>query len=136
MVKWSIWAVLAIFAAWSILDFLLHGVLLRSTYEATAPLWRPGNQINRPLVLLVTLVLIASFVLIYGLLVEPKCLTSGLRFGALVGLITGVASGFGTFLHMPIPLALAWSWFLGGWIKAFVAGALVGALMRPADPEA
>jgi hypothetical protein len=31
---------------------------------------------------------------------------------------------------MPIPLILAWGWFLGGWIKAITAGAIVGALIK------
>lgn len=130
MVKQTIWAGLAIFVAWTILDFVLHGLLLRSTCEATASLWRPLNELNQALIFLVTLVLIACFVLIYALLVGPKLLTRGLRYGALFGLATGIAAGFGTYIHMPIPLALAWSWFLGGWIKAIAAGAMVGALVK------
>jgi len=131
MIKRGLGAVLAILLAWMMLDTLLHGWLLRSTYEASASLWRPMDQVSTPLVLAVTVVLIVCFVLIYGLFVQPKSLLTGLRFGALLGLAMGVASGFGTYIHMPIPLILAWSWFLGGWLKAVVAGAIVGLLMKP-----
>ena len=130
MAKQIIWAVLAILVAWSILDFLLHRLLLRSTYEATALLWRPIDQMNIPLVYVVMLTLIISFVLIYGFLVEPKSLASGVKFGVLFGLAISISAGFGTYLHMPIPLRLAWSWFLGGWIKAIMAGAIVGVLIK------
>jgi len=39
--KRAILAVVGVFIAWSMLDFLIHGLLLQSTYEATANLWRP-----------------------------------------------------------------------------------------------
>jgi hypothetical protein len=131
MTKRFVLAILAILMAWAVLDFVLHGWLLRSIYEATPQLWRPMDQMSVPLIYTVTLVLIVCFVLIYDLLVEPKSLATGIRFGALFGLVMGVASGFGTYVHMPIPLTLAWAWFVGGWIKGIVAGAIVGALVRP-----
>ncbi len=130
MVKRTIWAVVAVFIAWSILDFILHGLLLRSTYEATANLWRPMDQMNMSLMYFVTLVFTSCFVLIYGLLVGQKSLASGIRFGALFGLATGFSMGFGSYIYMPIPLTLAWSWFFGSWIEAITAGAIVGAIMK------
>ena len=130
MVIRTIWAVLAIFIAWSILDFFLHRLLLRGPYEATAHLWRPANEMNLPLIYFVMVVLIVCFALIYGLLVKEKSLASGIRFGALFGLAISVSVGFGTYIHMPIPLTLAWGWFFGGWIKAIAAGAFVGALIK------
>jgi hypothetical protein len=130
MAKRIIWAVVAVFIAWSILDFILHGLLLRSTYEATANLWRPMDQMNMPLMYFVTLVFTVCFVLIYGLLVGQKSLASGIRFGALFGLATGISMGFGSYSYMPIPLTLAWSWFVGSWIEAITAGAIVGAIMK------
>jgi hypothetical protein len=130
MVKRTIWAVVAVFIAWSILSFILHGLLLRSTYEATANLWRPMDQMNMPLLYFVTLVFTVCFVLIYGLLVGQKSLASGIRFGALFGLATGILMGFGSYIYMPIPLTLAWSWFFGSWIEAITAGAIVGAIMK------
>lgn len=130
MSKRTIWAVVAVFIAWSILDFLLHGLILRSTYEATASMWRPMDQINLPLMYFVTLVFTVCFVLIYGLLVGRKSLASGILFGALFGLATGISMGFGSYSFMPMPVTLAWSWFLGSWIEAIAAGAIVGAIMK------
>ena len=130
MAKKLILAVVAVFIAWSILDFIFHGLLLRSTYEATANLWRPMDQMNMLLMYFVTLVFTVCFVLIYGLLVGQKSLASGIRFGALFGLATGISMGFGSYSYMPIPLTLAWSWFLGSWLEAIVAGAIVGAIVK------
>jgi len=130
MLKRTIWAVVAVFIAWSILDFILHGLILRSTYEATASMWRPMDQINLPLMYFVTLVFTVCFVLIYGLLVGRKSLASGILFGALFGLATGISMGFGSYTYLPIPLTLAWSWFFGSWVEAIAAGAIVGAIMK------
>jgi hypothetical protein len=130
MLKRTILAVAAVFIAWSGMDFILHGLLLQSTYEATANLWRPMDQMNMPLMYFVTLVFTVCFVLIYGLLVGQKSLVSGIKFGALFGLATGITMGFGSYSYMPIPLTLAWSWFFGSWIKAIAAGAIIGAILR------
>jgi len=130
MAKRTIWAIVTVFIAWSILDFILHGLLLRSTYEATASLWRPMGEMNIPLMYFVTLVFTVCFVLIYGLLVGQKSPASGIRYGALFGLATGISMGFGSYVVMPIPLTLAWSWFLGSFIESITAGAIVGAIMK------
>jgi hypothetical protein len=130
MLKRTILAVAAVFIAWSGMDFILHGLLLQSTYEATVNLWRPMDQMNMPLMYFVTLVFTVCFVLIYGLLVGQKSLVSGIKFGALFGLATGISMGFGSYSYMPIPLTLAWSWFFGSWIKAIAAGAIIGAILR------
>jgi hypothetical protein len=128
--KRTIWAVVAVFIAWSVLDFILHGLLLRSTYEATASLWRPMDQMNIPLMYFVTFIFTVCFVLIYGFLVGQKSLMSGIRYGALFGLASGISMGFGSYCYMPIPLTLAWSWFVGSWIEAIAAGAIVGAIIK------
>ena len=129
--KRTILAVIAVFIAWSILDFVIHGVLLQSTYEATANLWRPMDEMNMPLMYLVTLAYTACFVAIYGLLVREKSFATGIKFGGLFGLAAGISMGFGSYSFMPIPLTLAWSWFFGVLIQSLVAGALMAAILRP-----
>ena len=123
-------AVVAVFIAWSVMDFIIHGLILQSTYQATAQLWRPMDQMNMSLMYVVTLVFTACFVLIYGLMVGQKSIASGVKFGALFGLATGFSMGFGSYSYMPIPSALAWSWFFGTWIEAIAAGAIIGAIIK------
>lgn len=130
MLKRTIFAVVVVFIAWSILDFIIHGMLLKSTYAATASLWRPMGEMNMPLMYLVTLAFTGCFVLIYAYLVGLKSLVSGIKFGVLFGLATGISMGFGSYSFMPIPLTLAWSWFFGSLIEAMVAGAIVGGIIK------
>jgi hypothetical protein len=132
MLKRLLLSGLAILTAWTVLDVLMHRLLLRPVYEESAGLWRPFEQMNVALIYVVTLTLIATFVATYQLLVRPKSLSAGVRLGTFIGLALGISVGFGTYIHMPIPLALAWGWLIGGWLKGIAAGAIVGALV----PEA
>lgn len=128
--KRSLGAGIAILAAWTLIDALTHRVFLAPLYDASASLWRPFEQMSTALIYAVTFVLIGVFVASYRLLVRPKSLGAGLALGAFVGLALGISSGFGTFIHMPIPLPLAWGWFISGWLKGLVAGGIVGAAIK------
>jgi hypothetical protein len=127
--KQSLLAAVGVLMAWMLVDLIAHRFVLAPLYEATASLWRPLDQMNVVLIYTVTVVLIGVFIGIYSLLVRPKSLGAGLVLGALLGLALGISSGFGTFVHMPIPLSLAWGWFAAGWIKGLVAGSIVGAVI-------
>lgn len=127
---------ITILVAWTLLDVLTHRLFLAPIYEASPTLWRPLNQMSVALIYAVTVVLLGVFVGIYSLLVRPKSLRKGLELGAFVGLALGISSGFGTFIHMPIPLSLAWGWFIAGWLKGVVAGGILGAIITDQRPDA
>lgn len=131
MLKRTILAGVAVFLTWSILDFVIHGLLLEPTYQATASLWRPMDEMNMTLLYAVTLATTACFVMLYQHLVTRKSLMAGIQLGALFGLASGISMGFGSYCYMPIPITLAWSWFLGSLVSGVAAGALVGALVKP-----
>ncbi len=133
MLKQTAWAVIAVFITWSVMDFLIHGMLLQSTYQETANLWRPEDQMNMPLMSIVTLIFSIGFVCIYSYLIRPKSLAAGIRYGLLFGIATGVSMGFGSYCYMPIPLSLAISWFFGSLVELTVAGILVGLLVKTLD---
>lgn len=118
-----------ILVAWTVLDLLLHRLLLQPLYAQNPALWRPFDQLNVVLIYLATFTLIAVFVTSYSLFISPKSFITGMSFGTCLGVALGVASGLGTYIHMPIPRALAWGWFLGGCIRGISAGAILGMLI-------
>ncbi len=130
MLKRFLIATVAIFVAWMAVDLALHRFVLGPLYAENPVLWRPAAELNTPLIYGVIFGLIASYFFLFELLVSPKTVKTGLQFGAILGFVIGLSVGFGTYIHMPVPLALAWGWFLGGWIKAVLAGAILGALPR------
>jgi hypothetical protein len=118
-----------ILGAWTVLDLLLHRLLLQPFYAQNPALWRPFDQLNVILIYAATFTIIAVFVTLYSLFIAPKSFGTGISFGACVGLALGVASGGGTYIHIPIPRALAWGWLLGGCLRGITAGAILGALI-------
>lgn len=131
MLRRAMLSVLAVFLVWSVLDFIFHGLLLDPTYQATADLWHPVDETNMVLMYAVTLAAAACFVMLYAHLVTRKSLLAGIKLSVIVGLSSGISVGFGSHSYMPIPLTLAWSWFLEALVSGVVAGALVGTLVKP-----
>jgi hypothetical protein len=129
MLKRVLLSGLSIFVVWTLLDLLLHRLVLAPLYEQDASLWRPFDQMNIALIYFVIFGLLVVFIGTYQMLVRPKSLGAGLRFGAFIGFALGISVGVGTYIHMPIPLALAWGWLIGGWLKGLAAGAIVGKLI-------
>jgi hypothetical protein len=131
MAKRFLLAVIAVFVVWSVLDFIIHGVILQSTYQATAQLWRPMNEMKMGFLYVVTAVGCICFVGIYALLIQPKSFASGLKFGLLFGVGTGFGMGYGTYSVMPVPHYLALVWFVGVVAETVLGGLLTAAIVKP-----
>ena len=130
MKKRILGAFFLILVVWILADMLLHNHFLAPLYQQNASLWRPRNQMNVARVFVVRLVLLGTFVATYVWLIRPRTLSTGLAFGALTGVALGIAVGFGTYIHSPIPLAMATAWFIAAIVKSFAAGVIVGLLIR------
>ena len=128
--KKSIIAIVAVYFTWFLMDWVIHGKLLMGIYEATSHLWRPEEEMNMGYMIGITLALSTLFVVIYNALISSKSQAAGLKYGVLLGLIMGVAGGFGPYCWMPIPFTLAIGWFAATLVEFAVAGLIVGALVR------
>ncbi len=128
--KRIILSVLAVFVAWSIVDFLMHGMILRSSYEATARLWRPMTEMKMGLLYLTVLIAAVAFVSIYSRFISEKGMATGLKYGLWFGLATGISMGYGTYSVMPIPYHMALVWFLGSLVEAALGGLIVGSIIK------
>jgi hypothetical protein len=130
MLKRILLAAVAIFVAWEVLDFVIHGVVLREAYAATPGVWRPMAEIKMGLMYVVGAIAAFCFAGIYGWLVRPKSLRAAINFGMLFGIGAGVSMGYGSFAVMPIPYVMAVTWFVGTLVQALVAAVLVGLIVR------
>lgn len=126
-------ASLAVFVTFAVLDFLIHGLMLGGMYKASASLWRPEGEMMgmMPLMYLATAVSSLAFTAIYAYHVRGGSVGAGAKYGLLYGLGVGFSMGFGTYAMMPLPLGLAWAWFIAYAVEATVAGAVAGAIVKP-----
>jgi hypothetical protein len=123
-------ASLAVFVAWSVMDFVLHGLLLRGVYMSTASLWRPMPEMNMVLMHVVTAVTALAFTAIYAFFIRGGSPMAGAKYGLLFGIAAGFSMGMGTYAMMPIPMNLAWAWFLGYTVESAVGGAIAGWIVK------
>lgn len=128
-VKKTLLAIVVVTVLWWFMDFLIHGVLLMPTYQATASLWRPMEQMNMGLGIVCTLVFATLYVLFYSYVVHPKTFHTGIKFGMWYGLIGGWAMA-GSYIHLPISEGLAACWFAAVFVESLVAGALMGLITK------
>lgn len=128
--KKTILSILAVFIAWSVMDYVIHGVILRSAYAATASLWRPMGEMKTSLMYFSVMIASITFVLIYSLLISRKGISTGLKYGALFGLSAGVSMGYGSYSVMPIPYHMAFTWCFGSVVEAMVGGLILGWIIR------
>src|SRR4030042_4589693 len=127
MVKKIIFSVIIVFVVWSILDFVIHQLILGASYQATANLWRPMAEMKMGLMYVVVFLVSIAFVCLYALFVGNRGIKTGFFFGLLYGLGAGISMGYGTYSVLPIPYHMALTWFLGTVAECTIAGLIVGA---------
>lgn len=120
--KKIILAILAVFVSWSVLDFVIHGVILGSAYAATPQLWRPMSEMKMGLMYFTVLVAAAAFVYIYAQFITDRGVKTAVLYGLAYGIGAGIVMGYGTYSVMPVPYAMAFVWFAGSVVEFVVAG--------------
>lgn len=130
MGKRFILAVVAVFLAWSLLDIVIHQVILMGEYGATADLWRSPDEIMIGLIYVVTLISAVVFVSIYKFLICRKDLGRAIQYGLLFGVAIGIGMGYGSYAVMPLTHTIALVWSLGTVVQGGVAGALLGLIVK------
>ena len=106
MSKKFIIAWIAIFVAWFLGSFVVHGLLLRSDYMQLASLFRTEGEEQKyfPLMILAHVILSGALVWIYARGAEAKpWLAQGVRFGVAVALLTAVPTYMIYFVVQPMP---------------------------------
>ena len=129
-------SLITVFAFIFIFEWVLHSVLLESSYQATAALWRSQDDISAhfPWLLAGQAGMALFITLIYYGFVRDRRLGSGLRFGLLVGLF--MASPFLiNYAVTPYPLSLIISWMAGSVVEFFLIGGLLAATCRGTKPQ-
>jgi hypothetical protein len=123
-------AAVVIFVLWSGLDFIIHGLILKSAYASTVSLWRPMAEMKMGLMYVTVFIAALAFSAIYGFLVAKKSPMAGVTYGLLYGVAVGVGMGYGSYSMMPIPYSMALTWFLGTVVEGVLGGFLLGAIIK------
>jgi len=137
-IKRLVLACVAVFICIFACDFVLHGILLKSTYMNTAPLWRTESEMKEHFgwLLLGQLLLSVMFCVIYAVRCGERMGPGpGAGYGLLVALLLG-SECLITYAVQPLPKRIPAAWFLGGVVELTIAGAVLGTIYRPENPQA
>ncbi len=124
-------SVIAVFAFVFGFQYLVHGVALSDTYEATARLWRPMEDHTKYFHFMLMSQLALSFMITYIFVqnYEGKGVSEGLRYGLYVGLLLA-ALDIGKYCYMPVPASLIMSWMGASLLTGVGAGAALAAVYK------
>jgi hypothetical protein len=124
---------LALFIAWFLGSFVVHGVLLHNDYLALPNLFRKEAEAQNffPLMLLAHVFLSGAFVWIYARGVEARpWLGQGLRYGVAIAFLTTVPLYLIYYVVQPMPGATVAKQIVFDGILVLVLGAIVAFMYR------
>lgn len=125
--NWLAIAILAAFAVIFVTDFLIHGVWLAPTYEATKELWRPEAErmSNMPWMILGQAIVAVAFTTIYALFVaEKRSMQSTLLYAICVALLV-IGGQVIMYAVQPYPGSLVVKWCLACLVQLSLVGAVI-----------
>ena len=124
---------LAVFVAWMVGSFVVHGVLLHDDYAKLPNLFRTeaDSQPYFPFMILAHVFMSAAFVWIYARGAEAKpWLPQGLRFGAAVALLGAISTYMIYYVVQPMPGMLVVKQIIFDGVLLLILGAIVAFLYR------
>ncbi len=130
-IKRFVYACIAVFVTFQVLDFIIHGIILGPTYESLKDVWRPDMMSKMWIMYITSLVLSLLFVYIFTKGYEGKGIAEGIRYGIIIGLLMNAVGMFSQYVVYPIPLSLAIQWFVFGMIEFLICGIVVALVYRP-----
>lgn len=114
-----------------ITDFIIHGMIMKSAYEATANLWRPELNMGTyfPFMLAGQFLIALFFAIIFTHGYKGKGIKEGVNYGLLMG---GLMAGQNFVMHAvhPYPLSITVSWIVFGFVQAVICGVVLSKLVK------
>lgn len=122
-------ASLAAFVVVAALDTFINGVMLAPMYKETASVWRPEAEMMQRMwmffVSYAVLALVFTQIYIKGIEKKKPALGQGVRYGLTIGVLIATLGSFVWYVVLPIPLALAFWWFVVAMVESVIAGVVV-----------
>lgn len=108
-------------------DWVVHGMMLMSKYEATADLWRSASEMESLFVYMVASQAALAFAMAY--FVNKKNIRGfekGACFGAMIGVFLGIMAA-SQYVHLPLDsMMLPVVWAVSILVSMTVVGGIVG----------
>ena len=117
--------VVAVFVTIEVLDGIIHGGILMSTYMAMQGVWRADMMAKMWVLHVVKLITAFFFTLIFSKGYEGKGIMEGVRYGCYMGAIIAAGFALGSYATFPIPHMLAIEWFFLTLVEYIIVGVVI-----------
>jgi len=124
-----------VFVAMEVLMFLIHFVILGSTYQELQSVWRPDMESLMWVYHVLALIGAFFFTFIFSKGYEGKGVIEGVRYGLYIGIWMSSGMAYGSYAMIDIPYSLALQWFIYG-VIAYVIYGVVLAMVYGMKPKA
>lgn len=116
-----------VFVLLAIVDYLVHGVLMMSSYQPLVDdgTFRGMEDSKMHVFFLVRALQSFFFALVFSKGYEGKGSAEGIRYGIYMGVFAGVAFSYFAYGIFPLPYELAMKWFLYELLTWILAGLLI-----------
>ncbi len=132
-------AVLAVFVLLEATGYLIHGVLLSSTYmqEAISKVFRPMAEMDAMMwrMWIADFVFSFFFVFIFTKGYQNKGIMEGVRYGVYIALFMNFSASVAQNVFYSIPYTLALQWFIYGSIQMVLLGVVAAFIYKPAEAK-
>ncbi|MFA5805501.1 MAG: hypothetical protein WC879_12745 [Melioribacteraceae bacterium] len=129
-------AVIVVFVLLEATNYLIHEVILASTYmqETVSKAFRPKAEMDAVMwrMWISGLVWSFFFVFIFTKGYQNKGLLEGVRYGVYIALFINFMAAVAQNVVYPIPYTLALQWFIYGFIQMVILGVVTAWIYKPA----
>ena len=127
---------LVVFIVLEVLGYLVHGVILASTYqmEDVKVAFRPEAEMMSKMWIMYLTDIIWSFFFAFFFAkgYEGRGIMEGVQFGFYIGLFWSLVFSYQSYAFVPMPYFLSFQWFIYGMIISIILGIAAALVYKPA----
>ena len=120
-----------------ITNYLIHGVLMTSSYEqeAVRKIFRPMEEMQSKMWIMWVSDLVWSFFFVFIFVrgYQNKGLMEGVRYGFYISLFVSFTYAYGSYAMYPLPYSLIFQWFIIGIVQCILLGIVTSLIYKPKE---
>ena len=122
-----------VYIVMQVIGFVVHGVLMNDTYEALAAIFRPKEQMDSMMWIMMVSAAVLMFIFCYVFTQgrEGTGAMEGVRYGTLMGVFLALPTSIDAYVVYPITQELAAVWFITAVVSMMIAGAVFSVIYKP-----
>lgn len=133
-------AFVVVFVLLEITNYLIHGVMLSSTYssEGVKEVFRPEEEMMGKMWIMWVADLVWSFFFVFIFVrgYQNRGIMEGIRYGIYIGFFFSFVYAYGSFAMYPLPYSLILQWFLIGLVQTIILGIVTAVIYKPKEAAA